>query len=108
MRRKPGRPMKYHALIQILEDDVVYTPAAIFQNAYDLGIIGAGLSGEELAVLRRKVRHTFSRFSTNHDFELKGDGWVKMPGQPPERGWFGWRWKGSLPLIYRQHHQQDH
>ncbi len=93
MKQRIGRPLFYRAYITALEDDTVYTPAAIVNNGEEHGLIPPNLQGTQRKKLRVKIRHTMVRFSKNHGFPEEGDGWVNLKGQPPMRGWYGWRWK---------------
>ena len=97
MQRAIGRPMKYRPFLEILEDDQVYTPATIVRNGMDHGLMDTRLKGEALRKQKLKIRHALARYSSNHFFPKKGDGYVdNIPGQPPSRGWLGKRWKEDL------------
>ncbi len=96
MQRRIGRPMKYKKFLLILEDDQVYTPAAIVRNGETRGLLGSQLEGEALQRARLRIRHTLSRFSKNHFFPRRGDGLVELEGQSPTPGWLGSRWKAEI------------
>lgn len=83
-----GRPRKYDAFLRILDDNRVYTPAAIAA----VGIL-AGLAREKDKL---KVRTAFGHFRKRYRFPNSGDGFIDQSGQPV-RGWKGWRWKLALP-----------
>ena len=91
-----GRPMKYRKFITILDDEEVYTPATIVRFGEERGLLDTKLPKEKLQEQRLKIRHALARYSSNHFFPRKGDGWVDLRGQPPHRGWFGKRWKEDL------------
>ncbi len=93
---RPGRPMKYRHFIEILDDDTVYSPAAIYEWGKEQGLVDKNLAKEEEQKLKLRIRHTMARFSANHQFPRKGDGMVLMKGQSAVIGWSGKRWKGAL------------
>ncbi len=97
MANPVGRPMKYKHFLTILEDKVVYTPAKIVSHGEDHGLMNPLPEAIDPKRQRLRIRHTLARFSANHKFPKQGDGWVYISGQPPMRGWFGWRWKKALP-----------
>ncbi len=91
MRRPVGRPRKYAEIIDALDDDTLYSPAAIVKLAKDEGLLAPFLKeGDEDAVMGR-VRASMIQYSQRY-FE-EGDGQVKFRGQAPMPAWFGWRWK---------------
>ncbi len=91
-----GPRLKYRAFIDGLADDQVYSPATIVRLGEGQGMLeGLSESGDPRE-LRRKIRHTLARLSTNRGFPYEGDGWVEIPGQAPLRGWWGWRWKQAI------------
>jgi hypothetical protein len=93
-----GRPLKYKAFLEALEDDTVYTPATIVQLGLAKGLFPNSLNQEQLKESKLRVRHTLSRFSSNHEFPFKGDGFATIEGQPPLRGWYGFRWKMAADI----------
>jgi len=101
--RRIGRPMKYDCFLQLLEDEVVYTPASIVLEGEkaglfspDNGLFEKELTGAELRQAKFRVRHSLSRLQKNHFFPKIGDGVVMMKGQPLFQGWHGKRWKSTL------------
>lgn len=88
--------MKYRQFIEILKDNVIYTPATVTDNGIAQGLISGDLAQEEPEKIRTKIRHSLARFTLNHRFPKGGDGWVDIEGQPPIRGWYGKRWKRAL------------
>ena len=90
-----GRPMKYGQFIEILEDDRIYSPATIVAHGERHNLVPKEGKQEELKKQRMRIRHSLSRFSQNHQFPFGGDGQVSdvIKGQPPQRGWYGHRWK---------------
>lgn len=96
-----GPRLKYRAFIDVLEEDLVYSPATIVRQGEVLGLLDLLLRGEDCRDVRRKIRHTLARLSTNRGFPYEGDGWVEIPGQAPLRGWFGWRWKQAIGPLGR-------
>ena len=91
MKKKIGRPQKYADLLNKLEDDGLYTPATIAR----LGLSDfLGDETDEKLVMQR-IRIAMVRYSNLHEFPDEGDGFVKISGQAPVPGWFGWRWKGK-------------
>ncbi len=95
MKSKAGRPMKYAHLLLALDDEQIYTPAAIVNHALAEGRINP-TRNEDPKQLRIKIRHSLARLSKNHGFPEEGDGMVALLGQAPTRGWFGRRWKAAL------------
>ncbi len=85
-----GRPMKYDNVLLSLDDNDLYTPAAIVRHALQNGMI----EDEKTAITRLRI--TLSRYSQNHEFPKAGDGLVTIKGQAPTPGWWGHRWKDSL------------
>ena len=67
---------KYLAL---LEDDIVYSVSTIPVSG----------SLDE----KRRARNAFARLAKLKGFPREGDGLIKLAGQVPLVGWFGWRWK---------------
>lgn len=96
MTKTIGRPMKYRQFIEILEEDQVYTPAAIVRHGEAHGLLNGVQKGTARQKARLRVRHSMARFSANHFFPKEGDGMVLQRGQPPQRGWYGRRWKEEL------------
>ena len=94
-RRPLGRPMKYDHLIEMLEEDQLYSPATIAAFAKDHGMLNhAGKAPKPLQIQR--IRIAMGRLSNNHKFPDDGDGFLKIPGQAPVPAWFGWRWKAAI------------
>ena len=98
MPRQPiGRPPKYEEIIGRLVDEELYSPGSIARFAEEQGLLVDFL---DLEPNRKKVmlriRIAMGRASNNNGFPDEGDGRVKVPGQAPVPGWYGWRWK----LIY--------
>ena len=90
---KVGRPMKYKHFILMLEEDGLFTPAAIADDGENKGFVQPFIDGDNYGEVRRRIRHTLARLSQNHDFPKEGDGMINREGQQPQRGWYGWRWK---------------
>ena len=95
MGRPIGRPMKYNILIEALDDDQLYTPATIVNFALANKLIKA-TAPQDIRLERQRIRISLGRFSNNHQFPDEGDGMVKIKGQAPIPGWFGWRWKAAV------------
>ncbi len=85
---KKGRPLKRRAVIEALAPHELYTAAAIAR----LGVTRKLIPPEE----QTRLRIAMGRFTHNHMFPKEGDGQVFLPGQPPMRGWFGWRFQEVL------------
>ena len=102
MNNPVGRPMKYKRFLEVLGDEEIHTPATIVRTGEAKGLFGQLLTGEDLKKARLKVRHSLARFSSNHGFPKAGDGWVDLAGQPPQRGWFGKRWKRNAHKTAKQ------
>jgi len=90
MPNRIGRPMKYKGIIQALDDQRVYTPAAIATLAEERGLI------DRQKPARVRLRHALARFTVNHHFPHAGDGYITLKGQAPSLGWFGWRFKDAI------------
>jgi len=87
--------MKYKKLIELLDEDELYTPAVIAAFAEETGFIQAD-DKATLRLERQRVRIAMGRFSNNHCFPDEGDGMITIRGQSPTPGWFGWRWQAAL------------
>lgn len=92
-KARMGRPLKYKHFIAALDDQTIHTPATIVQHGIKQGFFSPPLEGKSFDEARLRVRHTLARFSSNHQFPFQGDGFAFIQGQPPIRGWHGWRWK---------------
>ena len=86
---KTGRPLKYKILIERLLDDRVYSAAMIAH-------LVRTVDGHDKKHKATRVRKTLNMFTRNNGFPEEGDGGVKIQGQGPSRGWFGWRWKEAV------------
>jgi hypothetical protein len=96
MLKGKGRPLKYAHFINILCDDLIYSPATIVRYGSELGLFDRKLKGGALKAAKVKVRHTLARLSCNRGFPHQGDGWTTIAGQAPLRGWLGARWKEAI------------
>jgi len=94
-----GRPQKYAVVLRSLPDFDLFTPAKIASRASSLGLIGPGTEEEPIKLLLQRIRISLGRFSNNHGFPDDGDGFVRVFGQSPTAGWFGWRWKASAQAL---------
>ena len=92
VKRRTGRPAEYIELIESLEDETVYTPAGIAIKAIKDGFVSTETESER-RLARQRIRINFGRFSNLHKFPDRGDDMVKIKGQAPTPGWYGWRWK---------------
>ena len=97
-KRKVGRPLIYSEYLKALDDETVYCPASIVDNAIKKGLISDQLSDAKKANLRHKVRNTLSQFAKSHCFPSDGDGMVDIKGHKQMRGWKGLRWKKAAGL----------
>ena len=87
--------MKYKPILMELDDDELYSAAAI-ANFAALADLIEGENEEEKKLNRQRVRVAMGRFCNNHFFPDEGDGQVMQKGQRPCPGWFGWRWKEAV------------
>lgn len=88
----PGRPLKYTAFLEELEDAEIYNSGAIVNHSsHLLKEVGTKRSAE-----RTRIRHTLNRLRISRDFPENGDGMVHSAGMAPQIGWFGWRWKRAV------------
>ena len=92
-----GRPPKYRHIIASLEDEALYTPAAIARNAQEKGFLKGKPEEIQQDILR--IRITMGRNSQNHGFPEEGDGLVTLWGQSPTPGWVGRRWKEAFHIT---------
>ena len=99
-----GRPLKYRHLIDILEDDTLYSPASIVRNGEEKGLLPVpdgdvpfSPADQERSEQAMRIRHSLARFADNHKFPRPSEGFVKLFGQAPAPGWFGATWKAALP-----------
>ena len=95
MAKQIGRPMKYKNLIMTLDERVIYTPALIARFAAENGYIEAyeAMTPREQNLAKQRIRISLGRFAKNNGFPPDGDGMIRLPGQAPNCGWFGWRWQ---------------
>jgi len=98
------RPLKYRHLIDILEDDTLYSPASIVRNGEEKGLLPVpdgdvpfSPADQERSEQAMRIRHSLARFADNHKFPRPSEGFVKLFGQAPAPGWFGATWKAALP-----------
>ena len=82
MPRKPlGRPMKYDVIIEALDEETVYSPAAIARFAKSQGLLDQfRQNDEDDRLLLLRIRIAMARFSDNHEFPPEGDGILKLKG----------------------------
>ena len=85
-----GRPRKYGYLMDLLEDQLLYSPGAIALLAQEHGHLS--WDREMGFKERRRIRHTLARFAKNHDFPT-AHGQVKIGGNRKTDGWTGPHWK---------------
>ena len=86
--------MKYKKIIDLLDEDTIYTPASIAYFAEDQGLLKSN-TPKPIKAEKHRIRISMGRFSNNHKFPDHGDGMVTLPGQAPTPGWFGWRWMAA-------------
>lgn len=77
---------KYDDLLERLHNDELYSAGLIVQ----LARLSAYLN-DPPALLR--LRLTLNARAGRAPFDRAGDGLVRLAGQAPTPGWFGWRWK---------------
>jgi len=96
MRRK-GRPPKYRKIIANLQAEQLYSPASIARFAQEKQLLS---TESERQLARRRLRLCLGRMTHNkrEEFPEQGDGIVRLLGQPPLPGWFGWRWRRAYNL----------
>ena len=87
--------MKYNNLIEMLQEDDLYTPATITALAEARGMV-TETDPDKRRLEKQRIRISLGRFSNNHEFPDEGDGMVRVKGQAPTPGWFGWRWRAAL------------
>jgi hypothetical protein len=80
---------KYDDLLIQLEDEVLYSAGAIIRFAQD-----SDYARLQQALLR--IRISLNTRATRYGFPELGDGWIRLRGQGPTPGWFGWRWKSTV------------
>ena len=90
--------MKYRVHIELLDNDVAYSPAGVVENAEKKGLFAHSVPSERNKT-RRRMRHSLARFAINHKFPAKADGLAEVKGQSPVRAWFGRRWKSGLQPL---------
>ena len=85
--------MMYVPFLQILEDEVVYTPASIVSAGEKAGLFRPShcmfekeLNEVEFKKARIRIRHNFARLKKNHSFPKTGDGIVILKNQAPLLG----------------------
>lgn len=100
-RPRLGRPLKYKEIIEALNPNELYSAAKIVRFAEASEMLNDHLEEDlppeaALDLAKRRIRITLGRFSSNHGFPRRGDGTVRLKGQPPVRGWYGKRWQEKL------------
>ncbi len=90
--------MKYNRILKALDDDELYSPAAIATIAMEKGFPELGETPEEAELIRQPCRIAMGRFTNNHCFPDEGDGQITLSGQSPTPAWFGQRYKQVLIL----------
>ena len=87
MGKPAGRPMKYAHIIESLDDDELYSPATIARFAEANGLLPI------VKHARQQLKVAMGRLRAYHHFPNNGDGTIRLSGQCPFPGWYGWRWK---------------
>jgi len=90
-----GRPPKYHAIIEALDQHTLYSPAMVAMFAKENQMLERYRKTDESEqLLMQRIRVTMGRLTNNKAefFPDEGDGIVTLPQQAPCPGWFGWRW----------------
>lgn len=77
---------KYDDLLLLLDDDTIYSAGLIVRFAKERGYAN---TPQELL----RIRISLNTKATRQAFPTTGDGWIRLEGQGPTPGWFGWRWK---------------
>ncbi len=77
---------KYDDLLEQLHNDELYSSGRIVQLARARVYLT-----EVRALLRMRI--ALNARANRACFDSAGDGLVKLAGQAPTPGWFGWRWK---------------
>lgn len=80
---------KFDDLLVRLDDDTVYSAGLIVRFAEARGY---AQTWKELLRIRISLNCKCNRYG----FPRLGDGWVRLEGQDPTPGWFGWRWKAVI------------
>jgi len=104
MTRSIGRPLKYQHILERLENDEIYSPAAISRFALERGLID-GSTSEERTAARHRVRIAMARLSNYHGFPDEGDALISLPRHRPMPAWYGWRWKLVMEGNYESARQ---
>jgi hypothetical protein len=73
----------------------LYSPASIARPAIEKGWVELGEVSIKLG--QQRFRIALARYAKNHRLPINGDGLVRVQGQAPTPGWFGWRWQRDLP-----------
>ena len=85
--KKKGRPEKYGAVLEALEDNQLYTASMIARLAQEAGMI----EGDRVAYTRLRV--ALNRRAELHGYPDIGDEMIGVKGQSQTPAWYGWRWK---------------
>ena len=91
MLKKLGRPLKYALLLANLPEEALYSPHTIAVYATTSGYIKH--ENENGLIEQRRIRISCNHLRRQYEFPLEGDGSIKIAGQHPKIGWFGWRWR---------------
>lgn len=86
---------KYDDLLLALEDERLYSAGLIIRLAQELNY-------ETDPSILLRIRISLNTRATQGEFPNLGDGWVRLPGQGPTPGWYGWRWKTLVGVTKDQ------
>ena len=87
--------MKYRSILELLEENELYSPASVAMFAEKHNLLQA-TDPKDRRKEKNRIRIAMGRFSNNHHFPDSGDGMVLVKGQAPTPGWFGRRWKEAI------------
>lgn len=96
---KAGRPMKYASLILKLDQDALYSAAAIANFARRYGYVKGKKQAQKEALRRIK---SAAAYIQKHYIKEPSDGFLTFPGQRPVEAWLGKHWIGAVKERKRQ------
>jgi len=96
---KAGRPMKYASLILKLDQDALYSAAAIAHFARRYGYVKGSKQAQKETLRRIK---SAAAYIQKHYIKEPSDGFLTFPGQRPVEAWYGRHWIDAVKERKRQ------
>jgi len=90
-----GRSRKYTHVFDHLDAETIYSASCIakLMESLDLAPFDRPMSDKERRVNRKRISTTMAWWMRCQERPERGDGMIKIHGQRPMPGWYGWRWQ---------------